>query len=182
MTMHTTTKPERRVAAIGASLALLTCSLTGCAPDTAPTPTPTPAFASEEEAFAAAEEVYRAYNEALNARNRGESEPDPQQYLTGPALEGELDAQNSLQEWGLHANGEAIVLSFRGIEATTGGPTTDVSAYLCIDVSLLRVVDDTGADVTPAERGDVVSQLVRFTGDRDRLLITHEDSADEASC
>ncbi|MEV7607998.1 hypothetical protein AB0N61_00795 [Microbacterium sp. NPDC089320] len=151
-------------------------------PDPEPSPAPTAAFATEEEAFAAAEEVYRAYNDAGNARIRGEAEPNPQAFLEGVALENDVDAQNSFREWGLRADGEAIVTSFRGTEANVDDRVATVTSVVCIDVSALRVLNADGVDVTPADRGDVVSQLVQFTGDQARLRISVESSADGASC
>ncbi|QDE35413.1 hypothetical protein FIV50_11830 [Microbacterium foliorum] len=174
------TTRTRSVAVVLVAIAL--GQLLGCAPGPAPVPTPTPAFASEEEAFAAAEEVYRAYFDALSARARGDSEPDPQEFLTSLALESDIEAQRSLREWGLRASGEAKILSFRGTEASVGEPTAKVEGMVCIDVSEFRVVDAGGIDVTPPDRGDVVAQLVEFSGDGDNLLIAHEDSADGETC
>lgn len=170
------TTRTRSVAVVLVAIAL--GQLLGCAP----VPTPTPEFASEEEAFAAAEEVYRAYFDALSARARGDSEPDPQEFLTSLALESDIEAQRSLREWGLRASGEAKILSFRGTEASVGEPTAKVEGMVCIDVSEFRVVDSGGIDVTPPDRGDVVAQLVEFSGDGDNLLIAHEDSADGETC
>ena len=163
-------------------VALALGQLLGCAPEPTPTPTPTSAFSSEDEAFMAAEETYRAYFDALSARARGESEPDPQDFLTSLALESDVDAQRLLREWGLRASGDAEILSFLWTEASIVGPTASVAGIACIDVSRFRVVDAGGIDVTPPDRGDVVAQLVEFTGRGDRLLITHEDSADEDLC
>ncbi|GAA1248935.1 hypothetical protein JOF42_002915 [Microbacterium phyllosphaerae] len=163
-------------------MVLGTAQLVGCAPEPAPAPSPTPAFASEEEAFAAAEEVYRAYNDAGNARIRGEQEPDPQSFLEGVALEGDIEGQGLLREWGFHASGEATIMSFVGREASVDDPIAEVTGYVCIDVSKLRVISRTGLDVTPPDRGDVVSQVVQFAGDSEHLMITRESSADEGSC
>lgn len=177
-TAMTTHRRSAGVVIVGLTLG----QVLGCAPAPAPVPTPTPAFASEAEAFAAAEEVYRAYFDALSARVRGESEPDPQEFLTSIALESDIDAQRSLREWGLRASGEAKILSFRGTETGGDEPTTTVEGIVCIDVSKFRVVDAGGIDVTPPDRGDVVAQRVEFAGDRNHLLIAHEDSADEEAC
>jgi hypothetical protein len=169
----------------GVAVVLVTISMShlpGCAPAPEPTPAPTAAFASEDEAFAAAEEVYRAYFDALSARVSGHSEPDPQEFLTSFALESDIDTQRSLHELGLSASGEAKMMSFRGTEARVNEPNAEVEGIVCIDVSKFRVVDEGGIDVTPSDRGDVVAQLVEFTGDGDQLLIAHEDSADEETC
>ncbi len=171
---------SRILGAVGAAVVVGT--LVGCGTGPAPEPTPTAAFASEAEAFAAAEQVYRAYNEAANARVRGEPDPDPHDYLSGAALEGDIDAENLLRELHLTARGAATVASFTGAEARIDGSIAEVSGYVCIDVSGLRVLNEEGVDVTPSNRGDVVAQVVVFSGDPSSLMIISESSAEEDSC
>ncbi|CAH0156157.1 hypothetical protein [Microbacterium foliorum] len=166
-------------AAIAGALIIATA---GCSPGPSPTPTPTPAFTDEADAFAAAEKVYRAYNDALNARRQGDVTADPQQYLTGAALEGDIDAMNSLVEWGLESTGNATVRSFRGVEFRAGSQATTVSGLVCVDVSQVRVINASGEDVTPSERGEIVAQQVTFTGAPDGVLVSDEASAEETSC
>jgi len=154
----------------------------GCSPGPSPAPTPTPAFTDEADAFAAAEKVYRAYNDALNARRQGDVTADPQQYLTGAALEGDIEAMNSLVEWGLESTGNATVRSFQGVEVRAGGQAATVSGLVCVDVSQVRVINASGEDVTPSERGEIVAQQVTFTGAPEGVLISDEASAEETSC
>ncbi|WP_314095978.1 hypothetical protein [Microbacterium foliorum] len=154
----------------------------GCSPGPSPAPTPTPAFTDEADAFAAAEKVYRAYNDALNARRQGDVTADPQQYLTGAALEGDIEAMNSLVEWGLESTGNATVRSFQGVEVRAGSQAATVSGLVCVDVSQVRVINASGEDVTPSERGEIVAQQVTFTGAPDGVLISDEASAEETSC
>ncbi|WP_091225950.1 hypothetical protein [Microbacterium sp. 3J1] len=139
-------------------------------------------FASEEEAFAAAEEVYRAYNDALNARFRDETYPDPQTFLTGLALEGDIDGQNQLRDWGLQSAGQTAISSFKGIDFHADHAEAVLIGYVCIDVSRFRVLNAAGEDVTPPERGDVVAQSVTFVGTPRTLLISNEESAEESQC
>nr|WP_201470293.1 hypothetical protein [Microbacterium hydrocarbonoxydans] len=163
-------------------MTLIGVALAGCAQEPPVRPSPAPAFASEAEAFAAAEEIYRAYNDALNARLQGEDTPDPQTFLTGLALEGDIDAQNALQSWGIRSVGTTTISSFRGLEANTPSTTPVVTAHVCIDVTDLRVVDADGRDVTPADRGDVVAQHVTFVYVGSDPMVADEASADESSC
>ncbi len=156
--------------------------LSGCTPEPEPTPTPTAAFASEEEAFAAAEEVYREYNDAGNARLRGEQTPNPQDYLVGTALEGDIDAANLLSEQGLHAEGIVELSSFSGTAFEAAGADAMITATVCLDVSDTRVVDSAGQDVTPSTRPGVVAQSVTFVGNAKALRISQEDSADGTQC
>lgn len=161
---------------------MILAALVGCAPESKPSPTPTPAFASEAEAFAAAEEVYRAYNDALNIRLGGGVEPDPQKFLTGLALEGDIDAQNLFQSSGVQATGTTTLFSFQGLKASTASTAPVVTAHVCIDVTLLRVIDAEGQDVTPADRGDLVAQTVKLIYVGQNLMIADEASAEESSC
>lgn len=157
-------------------------ALAGCTPAPMPTPTPTAAFASEEEAFAAAEEVYRAYNDAGNARRAGTPDADPQQYLTGIALEGDIDTQNLLLSRGLRATGSALIESIRGESSALTGSIGTLTTVVCIDVSGVSLLDADGNDVTPPERGDRVVQRVTLMGDKDSLLISDAANAQGESC
>lgn len=180
--MHTTTKPERRVAAIGASLALLTCSLIGCAPDPAPTPTPTPAFASEDEAFAAAEEVYRAYNEALNAERTGDASVDSFEYLTGLVLEQETRTAKELRDSDVRIHGSTKITQFQALTAVLDPPVAEVTAYVCLDIGGVRAIDASGSDVTAAGRSDTYAVEVSFTGDESSLLIAQYEVRTDIEC
>lgn len=167
--------------------AVLTVSLgclTGCAPTPAssPTPTSTPAFASEEEAFAAAEEVYRAYNDALNKRRAMTEGADPQQYLTGSALEGDIDGQNILGAEGLRIVGEGHVTRFTGESEELGSEDGRVVGLVCIDVSGVHLLNEADMDVTPPGRGDTVAQRVTFVGSAKTLLIAAESTAEATAC
>jgi len=154
--------------------------LLGCAP--APVPTPTPAFASEEEAFAAAEEVYRAYNDAGNARRGGEANADPQQFLTGAALEGDIDTQNMLQSHSLFPVGAAAIDSIRGEASDLAANVATITMVVCLDVSAVSLLNDAGVDVTPSERGDMVAQEVILMGDTRSLLISDASPMDDYPC
>lgn len=156
--------------------------LLGCAPGPTPVPTPTPAFASEAEAFAAAEEVYRAYNDALNERREGAQGADPQRFLTGIALESDVDTQNLLSSSQLHATGAAILESFTGETVDISGNVATMTGVVCIDVSAVALLDNSGADVTPPDRDDKVAQRVRFLGTVLSLLISEESTAEGSTC
>jgi hypothetical protein len=183
MTMHTTTKPERRVAAIGASLALLTCSLIGCAPDPAPTPTPTPAFASEDEAFAAAEEVYRAYNEALNALDPADPRTfEPLFALTSGGFEA-ADRENFsvMHAEGHVISGEARVLSVAGESASPH--FEHVVVAVCLDVSAIEVTDAHGASLVVSTRPDVYALSIELVAEtHNQLTINASHRVEDERC
>lgn len=153
----------------------------GCSASPEPKPTPTPLFASEEEAFAAAEEVYREYNEAVNAERRGASEPDPRDYLIGLALEGDTDARNELRDRGLTIDGDGLVAAFDEEEVELA-PSPRVVAIACLDVSGTRVLDQTGQDVTPAEREAHVPLQVTMLTRGDTWAISESTSAAGTTC
>ncbi|WP_426182371.1 hypothetical protein [Microbacterium sp. TWP3-1-2b2] len=165
-----------------ALLALTASALSACTPTPEPTPTPTAAFASEAEAFAAAEEVYRAYNDAGNARRNGQSDPNPQDFLIGTALEGDIDALNRLETAGLHLVGHVEVASFTPVSAKLEHGDVQVEAVVCLDATETQVIDEDGTDVTPSNRVPVVAQAISFIGVDSELLISMEDSAKEEPC
>ncbi|WP_456285311.1 hypothetical protein M1D46_08745 [Microbacterium sp. JZ70] len=149
--------PLALVAAIAGAI-----SLAGCVPEPAPTPTPT-GFASEEEAFAAAEETYRAYIDALNARNAGDQEADPQEFLAGEALKSDEETQQLLEESGRSFAGEYLLISFTPAKYRSIEDAAEVQATACIDSSNVTVVDRDGNDVTPADDIPVYSLELALT-------------------
>ncbi|MHC9043057.1 hypothetical protein ACYX8G_00635 [Microbacterium saperdae] len=163
-------------------IALSAVGILGCSPVPEPEPSPTPAFASEEEAFAAAEETYRAYNDAGNARRAGADSPDPQDYLIGDALEGDIDAMNYLQSQEIRVVGTTKVISFATGDATISGAEVNLNALVCIDVSATRVLDPAGTDVTPPERQDQLGMRIAMTSLNGKLRIAEELSLGTAGC
>lgn len=164
-----------------ALLAVAGATLSACTPAPAPSPTPTAAFASEEEAFAAAEETYRAYNDAGNARRDGDSEPDPQDYLVGNALEGDIDALNKIRDAGVRLDGVVEVATFSGLEAILDSDPQQVIALVCLDLANTRILNDADQDVTP-DRVLIVAQEVTFTAIHGAPFISDEKSAEAALC
>ncbi|WP_433584466.1 hypothetical protein [Microbacterium hydrocarbonoxydans] len=181
MTSHRTA--AHALAGISA-LVLTVGFLSGCTPEPDPTPTPTAAFASEEEAFAAAEEVYRAYNEALNSQRAGavEDEEDPQDFLLGTALEGYLDGKEYLRSVDRSLSGATEIVAFVGEEARLDDDRSEVTATVCLDVSGIRVLDGSGADVTPASREDLLAQQIVMIASTDSFLISEESQGEASKC
>lgn len=167
---------------ISGLVTLATCSLLACAPAPAPTSSPTPAFASEEEAFAAAEEVYRAYNDALNDARSGASSKDPSQYLVGQALESDLDAERYFREQGATLTGKTTFTQFEGTSTNSSGEEVEVQAQLCLDVSETHVLDADGADVTPKDRQTRLPLDLTFVGTIDALLISSSNLVEDDEC
>jgi hypothetical protein len=169
-----------RVAAVATALVLLVGVATACQPE--PTPTPSgPVFASEEEAFAAAEETYRAYVDALNQRRADDaSSPDPQSFLTGQALEVDIDTQRQLEQSGLSLTGatSVTVLNLVSADPEPGSVRLDV----CLDSSATRVLNDAGQDVTPDDRQSISLLAVEFLSSSTGLLIESSTTKTVGEC
>lgn len=158
-----------------ALLVMAGATLSACSPTPEPSPTPTAAFASEEEAFAAAEEVYRAYNDASN------EEGDTRSYLTGAALESDIETARYLKQNELSLSGQSEIVSFKGVQVQLA-PISTVESRVCLDVSASRVLDDQGNDVTPSDRADRWLLDITFSGTADSLTISNSVVAEAESC
>lgn len=159
---------------------MILAALVGCAPESKPSPTPTPAFASEAEAFAAAEEVYRAYNDALNAKRGGDAEADPTFYLTGLALESDIDAAQYFDQRGLQLRGDGEIIFFHG-ESAALDPGS-ITAEICLDVSATRVMTNEGVDETPVDRMPRVLLTVVFVWSDPELQIANSSLVEDEQC
>lgn len=168
-------------AAVTLAVAVVMVALVGCTPAPEPTPTPTAAFASEEEAFAAAEAVYRAYNEAENEERAADSAINSRKYLTGQALEDQIEAARFYDDADLQLVGDVVVVSFQGDRAELASPSR-IKARVCLDVSATRVQQIDGGDVTPAERPLRVLLLVTFIAGPTQLMISTSEMLDGQSC
>jgi len=160
----------RRSALIITAVVAAVIGLAGCTPGPAPTPTPTPLFTSEAEAFKAAEQVYRDYVDAGNERRDGTAVADPQTFLSGQALEDDINAQRMLKEKHLRIAGPNRVRSFHAVDYDER--RGQVSAELCIDVTESRVIDESGADTTPPNRPGLVALRVVLISQGEQLAIT----------
>jgi hypothetical protein len=163
-------------------LAAAAVMLSGClAPAPEPTPTATAVFASEDEAFAAAEETYRAYIEAENARwADSTSNPSPESFLIGAALEEEIDVNRQFREAGLRATGENRVERVDDVKADP--ESGDASVDVCLDVTGSSVVNTAGEDVTPQDRAPRVLVRAYMTTVGDRLLIERSETTKDDGC
>lgn len=167
----------RTTAAVAA--ALLALALTACTPEPTPTPTPTPTgFSSEDEAFAAAEATYRAYIDAVNARRADPSSVDPNEYLSGTALNDSIEAARKLDAAGLQVVGPALVESIKREEASTSSAV--IAA--CIDSTQTRVLDQSGADVTPTDRPETLALQVEVAFSVPHALIIRSEAAGAGEC
>ena len=137
-------------------------------------------FSSEEEAFAAAEETYRAYVDAENARRAEPDAPDPQVYLTGPALESDIESKQRFDELGVRLAGQSEVTRFE--PQSVSDDLARVTAIICLDSTNARVVDEAGADVTPEDRDATLMLVIGFKLVNGSFLIRDSDIAENESC
>lgn len=161
-------------------LALSGSALVGCTPETAPAPSPTTAFASEEEAFAAAEETYRSYNDALNAVDPA----DPTTFeavfafSTGDFQNSDKENLSIMNAEHLTISGENKVSGFKGLSSSS---TLDsVLARVCVDVSEVTITDPTGASRVDPNRPITSIIDVTFV-DRDGEFLIESATRSEAS-
>lgn len=163
------------VLAFGVSL------LSGCTPAPESTPTPSPAFTSEEEAFAAAEATYRAYNDAGNSRRNGEG-GDPSKYLIGAALEADRAATEDLSANGLRVVGAVEVTAFMSISTTFSDDVVTVEAVVCLDTSATQLLDEQGQDVSAVNRATAIASRIRLVTVSGYFYIEDEQATEADKC
>ncbi|MBT2486305.1 MULTISPECIES: hypothetical protein [unclassified Microbacterium] len=164
------------------ALAVTSVMFSGCTAAPQPSPTPTAAFASEEEAFAAAEETYRAYNDAFN--DIDVSDPSTFERLF-EVSSGDFEAADRETLSGLHADGymfvgEIEVVAFEGVSSSRS--LDRVLADVCVDLSRSDIVNDAGGSVVNADRPDVNPLRVSFHLSRGRFLIERADVNESLDC
>jgi hypothetical protein len=162
------------VSALGILIAL--AGLTSCTGDEGPplspmpVPSGTPVYASEEEALAAAEEVYGRYLEAENALGQGGwndvSLVEP--FVTGDALEDEAATAADFSSKGYVQEG-SIRLASITLQQADFSSRADISTYICLDLSLAKVLDSSGNPLETDGRPDLFPLEVGF-GDGDGAL------------
>ena len=134
--------------------------LSGCTPaklydkTATSTSSPTPVFASEEEALAAAEEVYRSYL-AMSDLIAQEGGVDPERLavvVTDGWLLREIESFERLQSSGLRQVGTSEYENFSLQQYFEDAESSTVIAYVCVDTSRTAFVDASGRDVTSPNR------------------------------
>lgn len=164
--------PRRHALAV-VPLIVLVAALVGCSGETRiPPPEPSsavePLFATDEEALEAATAAYEEYLVASNAVTSSAdlSVAPIEELVTAEYLENEIPALDAFSEGGFRSEGQTGLTSseLQQVFADKDGRWT-VVMYVCLDVSGIRLVDATGADVTPQDRASVVGLEVEMTTD-----------------
>lgn len=167
-----------------AAVVVTVALLAGCAadPGTEPTPTSTPAFASEAAAFAAAEETYRAYTDALNAVDLS----DPSTFeATYVYTSGDFEASDKENLSEMHAKGyviEGATLVTQFLGTMTDRWREKIDATVCVDVSNVDVIDADGNSVANPERPDVYAIATTFKVHGGQVLIDHASRTESSPC
>lgn len=166
-------RPSRR-APIALAAALAVATFSGCAPTpppitVPPQPTSTPLFATEEEALAAAEEAYRRF-QLVTDQVLSDGGVGAERIETVASGDLEADEKRAYAEFemeGLRTSGSAQVVSFTAQEVNlmAANGAVAVSAYICLDVSGVDVLDSTGASRVSAGRPALQAFEVSFNYD-----------------
>ena len=166
-------------------------ALSGCIggdplPTLPPTPTATPIFASEEEALAAAEEAYAAYGEVsdLISSEGGLAPERIAPFVTKDQLARELDTAAFYRERGWRSEGRPLTVRVVLQQYDEFDGVAEVLIYVCLDVSEVRIRDQEGADVTPANRPSLGSLEVGLVGESAETLLvaSSEQWSDSSFC
>ena len=146
-----------------------TLALVGCVPDDDPIvldpdPSVSPIFESDEEALAAAEAAYAEYLAASDiVTTEGGNEPERLFPFLAEDYRDEAIAGYSLySERGWRSEGSSAFDSAALQQySDSGDGIAEVSIYLCLDVTAVRILDTSSKDVTP-ERDDRIPLEVQF--------------------
>lgn len=135
-----------------------------------------PIFASDEEALAAAVEAYEAYSEmSWQIAAEGGADGKRIRSLVSDTLAEQFEAEfATLAEAGIRSTGTPRVFGGRLADRRVSGDGELVQAYVCQDVTSVRLLDSSGKDVTPADREPVSAVLTRFSASGETGLILED--------
>lgn len=167
----------RVIAALALVLLLSACVPTSPEPTPTPSPAVTPVFASEEEALAAAEEAYAAYQAAtdLVTASGGKDASPLRDLVTADQYQRELEGFEAFAATGWRTVGMSTFDSMQ-LQSYVDAGSVQLGVYVCSDVSMVRLVDGAGADVTPPKRPNRLPLVVTFESAEDNgLLVASSD-------
>ena len=160
----------------GAALAVALV-LSGCVPTTspagpAPRPSATPIFATEAEALAAATKAYAAYVRVSDEilADGGNNPERIEQVSRRDARKSAVEGFAKFRERGLVSTGVSKIgplLGQKYLASSTDGKVI-LSAYACLDVSDIDVINSAGSSVVSSTRPDFQAFELSFDIDRDK--------------
>lgn len=175
----------RVIAALALVLLLSGCVPTPPAETPIASPSPTPVFASEEEALAAAEEAYAAYV-ALADQIFAEGGVNPERLstvATGAFLEAAIEGFEIVQRDGWRSTGGTTFRDFELQSYSAGTREGVVTAYVCEDVSAVDVFDSSGSSVVSPGRPDSTTLQATFDlSDQGDLLLSGREAWSNEPC
>lgn len=160
--------------AAGPCAVILTVLLVaGCSAEAPTPPVAADVYASQEEAAADAESTFAAFIAASDAvLADGGTEPQrTHEYLT-ETMQDAVDAGVTAyidSHW--HTAGTSAFESFSVVDFVNhGAEGADLTATLCLDLTAVAILDESGAEVTPAGKVERVPLSVDFVAAKDGPL------------
>jgi hypothetical protein len=138
-----------------AALLLLTGCTSVAAPSNAPSPTPPPSTVPTlADAENAAKASYTSYLEAANliAQQGGSDADRIRPFVTPQLAEDEVAGYGVYARNGTRLDGASTFDQLRVSEVKPEARAVVVRAFLCLDLSGTRLLNDEGEDITPASR------------------------------
>jgi hypothetical protein len=170
----------------GAALAVA-LMLTGCVPTTTPpgpTPKPsgTPVFANEAEALAAATKAYAAYVKVSDeiTADGGANPERIAPYVTAAQLKRDAEvfakySSKSITSVGATRSDRVRIQRYED----TGELAFELSVYLCLDLSGIRLINLQSEDITPAglDRPSPMQVTFAFTDSQRNVIVVERSES-----
>jgi hypothetical protein len=178
--MRTTLRPAAAAVVLVAALSATACTPPPEPPRT-PAPSSTPLFASDEEALAAAEAAYAAYLKVSDqiTSEGGESPERIDKYVAPDLRDSARSSLAAFRHRNVHTAGSSTFDStqLQRVEYRKNG-VAEVAIYACLDIEQVRLISESGSDVTPADRDNRLPLELSFisTGQSAGLLLQSSDS------
>ena len=132
-----------------------------------------PLFASDEEALAAAQVAYANYLAVSDqiARDGGANPERLKGLVSTDLLESQYSTYEEVSAGKLYASGSSRFFNFKIQQVSSG----QISNYVCLDVSGIRVIDKTGEDVTPDDRPNLLPLNLNWSIEGHVLILESSD-------
>ncbi|MDH6255315.1 hypothetical protein [Aurantimicrobium minutum] len=156
------------------AIALAGCSAQPPAPKEATAaPEQKPLFATDAEALAAAEAAYANYLEVSDqiARDGGANPERLKGLVSDELLKSQYSSYENAALSKLKASGSSTFYNFKLQQFKPG----QLSNYVCLDVSGIRVLDESGLDATPADRPNLLPLSLSWLQKGNQIVLESSD-------